>query len=80
MLKGMQISTTPERGYFEVKKMETIKNKNRCLGCGTKIEVGEICYHCLYNGIAITEIHSKYGKTRITGCDGKSYAIWIDGE
>ena len=51
---------------------------NKCLGCGKNISIGEICYHCLYNGLAITEIHSKTGKTRVIATDGKEYNIWID--
>ena len=52
--------------------------EKRCLGCGVKLEIGEICYHCLYNGIAITEIHSKTGKSRLIGCDDKEYVIWYE--
>ena len=55
-----------------------MEKNNRCLGCGKKIATGEICYHCLYDGITITSIHSKTGKTRVKGCDGKEYVIWSD--
>ena len=51
---------------------------NKCLGCGIGLSIGEVCYHCLYNGLAITEIHNKYGKTKVIGCDGKLYSIWND--
>ena len=56
--------------------METVK---RCLGCGTKLEIGEICYHCMYNGLALTEIYSTTGKTRLIGYDGKEYVIHFEG-
>ena len=51
----------------------------RCLGCGTKLAIGEVCYKCLYNGVAITEIYSKTGKTRVIGADGKEYGIHFEG-
>lgn len=57
--------------------MESEKPR-KCLGCGIGLEIGDICYKCLYNGIAITEIHHKYGINRIIAADGKEYAIWIE--
>ena len=53
-------------------------DKNKCLGCGVGLEVGEICIKCLYDGISITKIHSKYNKSRIIGYDGQLYSIWCD--
>lgn len=52
--------------------------ENECLGCGIKIEKGEICYKCLYNGLTITQIHLETGKNSLIGCDGKVYKIWED--
>ena len=56
----------------------SIMDKNKCLGCGVGLEVGEICIKCLYDGISITKIHSKYNKSRIIGYDGQLYSIWCD--
>ena len=50
----------------------------KCLGCGIDLIVGEMCYHCLYSGIAMTEVHNKTGKTRVIGADGKEYVIWAN--
>ena len=62
----------------EHKIISATEKNNRCLGCGKEIVTGEICYHCLYDGLTITFIHSKTGKTRVKGCDGKEYVIWSD--
>lgn len=57
-----------------------MKTENRCLGCGIKLEIGEICYHCINNGLALTEIYSTTGKTKLLGCDSKEYVIHFEGE
>ena len=49
-----------------------------CLGCGIELKMGEVCFHCLYNNIVITQIHSKTGKTKVIGADGKEYKIWFE--
>ena len=51
---------------------------NRCLGCGKKLEIGEMCYKCLFDGLTITQVHHVTGKTRVMGADGKMYFIWVD--
>ena len=61
------------------KRGRRMKTENRCLGCGIKLEIGEVCYKCLSSGIAITEIYSKTGRVIVTGADGKKYAIYFDG-
>ena len=61
---------------IELNKIDSIEN--RCLGCGIKLEAGEVCYHCLFDGLTITYIHNKTGKTRVIGADGKLYVIWFD--
>ena len=50
--------------------------QKRCLGCGIELEIGEVCYHCMNDGLTLTQIHSEYGKTEIIAPDGKKYAIW----
>ena len=57
----------------EVKKN---KDRNRCLGCGIPLEVGEVCYRCLSNGLALTYIHHVTGKTKVIGANGRLYSIW----
>ena len=50
--------------------------QKRCLGCGIELEIGEVCYHCMNDGLTLTQIHNEYGKTEIIAPDGKKYAIW----
>ena len=56
--------------------MNEEKFKDRCLGCGVLLESGEVCYRCLFDGLTLTQIHNKTGKTRVKGCDNKEYIIW----
>lgn len=56
--------------------MSEIDKKNSCLGCGIPLEIGEVCYHCLFDGLTLTQIHSTTGRTRVKGCDNKEYVIW----